>query len=122
MMIANLVFGWRSAMLGVAAVQMPIVAFAHGRVTANRVANRCLAGQPIVLTGAPTPDIIGFAGFYDSFPWLSFAPFACPLAVAPLLYLYAVALTAGRLPIAQRGICCWAGSSWRIRRSVSACH
>ena len=97
-MTEHLVFGWRSAVLGVAAGQMLFVAAALAGTAANRAANRCLAALLVVLAGVLVPDIIGFAGFYDAFPWLSFAPFACPLAVAPLLYLYAVALTEGYLP------------------------
>lgn len=65
---------------------------------ANRSANLSLAALLVVLAGVLTPDIIGFAGFYDAFPWLSFAPFACPLAVGPLLWFYAYGLINGRLP------------------------
>lgn len=53
----------------------------------------------MVIVGVLTPFTIGFAGAYDAWPWLSFAPFAVPLAVGPLLYGYANALTGGRTPI-----------------------
>ena len=77
---------------------MVILAAALARASVNRLANRCLAAFIIVLVGLLTPDMIGFAGFYDAFPWLSFAPFAIPLAAGPLLYFYVHALTHGRLP------------------------
>lgn len=97
-MKADLVFGWRTAVLSLAVGQMVILAAALARESVNRVANRCLAALLIVLVGLLTPDMIGFAGFYDAFPWLSFAPFAIPLAAGPLLYFYVHALTNGRLP------------------------
>ncbi len=92
------VFGWRTALLGVAAVEMLVIATALLGTLRNRTANRCLAALLLILAGLLTPDIIGFAGFYDAFPWLSFAPFAIPLAVGPLVYFYAFALTHGTLP------------------------
>jgi AraC-like DNA-binding protein len=44
------------------------------------------------------PFVIGFAGFYDRWPWLSFAPFAVPLAVAPLVWFYTHVVVVGALP------------------------
>lgn len=97
-MKADLVFGWRTAVLSVAVGQIVILAAALACGSVNRLANRCLAALLIVLGGLLTPDMIGFAGFYDAFPWLSFAPFAIPLAAGPLLYFYVHAVTHGRLP------------------------
>jgi AraC-like DNA-binding protein len=42
--------------------------------------------------------MIGFAGFYDRWRWLSFAPFSITLAVAPLFSFYISALTTGARP------------------------
>jgi len=42
--------------------------------------------------------VIGFSGFYDAWPWLSFAPFDLGLAIGPLLWLYVQRLTTGALP------------------------
>ncbi len=97
-MTQHLVFGWRTAVLGIAAGQMVVIAVALLGTPLNRAANRSLAALLVVLAGVLVPDIIGFAGFYDAFPWLSFAPFAVPLAIGPLLWFYAFALTHGRLP------------------------
>ncbi|TPG56381.1 AraC family transcriptional regulator [Sphingomonas glacialis] len=93
-----LTFGWRTALLLVASAQMAILAGALWRPLANRAANRTLAWLLIVLIGTLTPYTIGFAGFYDRYPWLSFAPFAVPLAIGPLLYGYAHAIAFGARP------------------------
>lgn len=94
----TLVFGWRTAVLAVTVTQLLVIAIALFRPLANRVANRTLAILLLVLTGVVTPWMIGFAGFYDRWRWLTFAPFQITLAVAPLLWLYAQALTTGRWP------------------------
>lgn len=62
---------------------------------AGQPANRRLALLLLVLAGLLVPYIIGYAGFYDRYPWLSYAPFAVPLAVGPLFYAYLRALAAG---------------------------
>lgn len=64
----------------------------------NRTANMTLAGMLLVLAGVLLPWLIGFAGFYDRWRWLTFAPFACPLAIAPLLWFYVHALVHGGSP------------------------
>lgn len=97
-MLEGLVYGWRTAILSVAIVQLLIVAAALTRTIRNRTANRTLAALLIVLAGIVTPWMIGFAGFYDKWQWLTFAPFAITLAVAPLLYLYVHALVGGAWP------------------------
>lgn len=98
----NLVFGWRTAILAIAIVQLLTIAAGLTRTLANRAANLTLAALLVVLAGIVTPWMIGFAGFYDHWPWLSFAPFSITLAVAPLLWLYAVALVDGRWPASGR--------------------
>lgn len=94
----QLYFGWRVALLGLASVQLLTLAVAVSREDANRTANRALAAVLIVLTGVITPYSIGFAGAYDAWRWLTFAPFALPLALPPLLFGYTHALVRGRLP------------------------
>lgn len=98
----SLVFGWRTAMLTVAVVQLLVLALALTRPLANRIANRTLAALLLVLAGVVTPWLIGFAGFYDRWRWLTFAPFQITLAVAPLLWLYVRALTTGAWPARGR--------------------
>lgn len=94
----ELVFGWRTAILLVAFVQLLMLAAALLRPIRNRTANRTLAALLVVLAGMITPWMIGFAGFYDKWQWLSFAPLAISLAIAPLAYLYVHALIHGRWP------------------------
>jgi AraC-like DNA-binding protein len=64
----------------------------------NRTANRCLALLLLVIALQMLPYIIGYAGFYDAFPWLSFLPCEASLAFGPLLYLYARGLGRPQLP------------------------
>ncbi|MBC7989890.1 MAG: AraC family transcriptional regulator, partial [Luteimonas sp.] len=97
-MLDGLVFGWRTALLTVAVVQLVAIAIALPRALANNLANRTLAALLVVLAGILTPWLIGFAGFYDRWPWLTFAPFAVPLAVAPLFWCYVHSLVSGRWP------------------------
>jgi AraC-like DNA-binding protein len=97
-MFDGLVFGWRTAVLLAAFVQLLAIAFALLRPIRNRVANRTLAALLLVLAGMITPWMIGFAGFYDRWRWLSFAPFAISLAIAPLTYHYIHSLLYGGWP------------------------
>ncbi len=69
------------------------------RMRANAVANRLLAGLLIVIALKLMPYVLGYAGFYDAWPWLSFAPFDLALAIGPLLYLHVVRLTSTALPL-----------------------
>ncbi|MFM5917336.1 MAG: helix-turn-helix domain-containing protein [Novosphingobium sp.] len=85
-------------MLTVAVIQLLLFAFALSRTLANRAANRTLAALLCVMAAVVTPWLIGFAGFYDKWPWLSFAPFQVSLGVPPLAWLYVVALTRGHWP------------------------
>lgn len=92
------VFGWRTALLGAAVAQCWVLMVALLMSDGNRVANRWLAGALAVIAGLLVPYAIGFAGAYDAWPWMTFAPFAVPLALGPVLYLYARALAEGRSP------------------------
>lgn len=94
----TLYFGWRVAILGFAAVQLLALAAALCLPALNHLANRLLAAVLIVLAGLLTPYVIGFAGAYDAWRWLTFAPFAIPLALPPLLFAYTHALVCGRRP------------------------
>jgi AraC-like DNA-binding protein len=101
-MSSDLVYGWRTAILSIVFVQLLLLATALTRPICNRTANRTLAALLVVLSGMITPWMIGFAGFYDKWPWLSFAPFAISLAIAPLVYLYVHALLRGHWPRSGR--------------------
>ncbi|MFN7109934.1 MAG: hypothetical protein ACK4MY_17080, partial [Brevundimonas sp.] len=91
-------FGWRTALLGLMAVQIAVLALAVGGAPTRRTSNRLLAAALLVIAGLLVPYAIGFAGAYDLWRGLTFAPFAIPLALGPLLYAYAHALEGGRLP------------------------
>lgn len=88
-------FGAWSTLLFVPAAQAVIVAALILRGPTNRVANRYLAALLIVLAGILAPFILGYAGAYDRFTWLSFAPISVPLLVGPLAYGYVGALVTG---------------------------
>ena len=95
-------FGWRTALLFAAILQCLLLAGALATGAENRVANRFLAAALVVIVGLLTPYAIGFGGAYDHFRWLTFAPFAVPLAFGPLLYAYAHALADGTAPRRMR--------------------
>lgn len=65
---------------------------------ANRSANRFLACLLVAVALLITPYTLGFAGFYDAFPWLNFAPFYWQLAFGPLIWLYVRQLGRTALP------------------------
>ena len=78
----------------------------HGLVVAgllfnaarNRIANRFLAGLLLATVLMITPYTIGYAGFYDAYPWLTFAPFYWQLLFGPLMYFHVRQLGSERLP------------------------
>lgn len=96
-----------SLILGLFEAQMLVLAAAI--IGRGGMARGSLGALLIVLCGVLTPFTIGYAGFYDRWPWLSFAPFAVPLAIGPLLYAHLNALIFDRpiprwhaaLPVAQ---------------------
>ncbi|MBY0422022.1 MAG: helix-turn-helix transcriptional regulator, partial [Parvularculaceae bacterium] len=67
------------------------------RVPRNRIANRFLAGLILAIAIYTTPYVIGFAGFYDVYPWLNLAPFDISLAFGPLSWFYVMTLTGAGL-------------------------
>lgn len=87
-----------SLILGLFEAQMLMLAAAI--IGRGGMARRSLGALLIVLCGMLTPFAIGYAGFYDRWPWLSFAPFAVPLAMGPLLYAHLNALIFDR-PISR---------------------
>lgn len=64
----------------------------------NRSANRFLAALMLAVVAMITPYTIGYAGVYDAWPWMSFAPFYWQLAFGPLLYFYVRCLGEPVLP------------------------
>jgi len=97
-MVSELNFGWRTALLGLAALQILALAVALACQPTQATANRLLAAALLAIVGMLTPYVIGFAGAYDLWPGLTFAPFAISLAIGPLLFAYAHSMGDGRLP------------------------
>ena len=93
-------FGPWSTILGLAAGFGALVAVLLLLPSANRIANRILAALMLVAVLRLMPYVLGFAGFYDAYPWLSFAPFDLALAIGPLVYLYVRRLVTPSLPSA----------------------
>lgn len=91
-------FRARSISLLLGAFQALVLAMLLAGARRNATANRLLAALLLVMVLRITPYIIGFAGFYDAYPWLTFAPFELTLAIGPLVYLYVRRLTDGPLP------------------------
>ena len=91
-------FGLWSTILLVGSVHGVIVAMLLLKAGRNRVANRFLAALLLAVVLLITPFTIGYAGLYDAYPWLSFAPFFWQLGFGPLIYFYVRRLATGRLP------------------------
>ena len=86
-------FGPMSISLLIGALQGSVLAALLWRTKANRRANRFLALLILGVVSLTIPYIIGYAGFYDRWPWLSFAPFSYTMAFGPLLYFHVACLT-----------------------------
>lgn len=91
-------FGPWSTTLGLGALFALAVAAALLVPPAQRRANRWVAALLAVMALRLTPYVIGYAGFYDAYPWLSFAPFDHELALGPLLWLHVQQRTRQQLP------------------------
>lgn len=89
-------FGAWSTLLAALSVQLAVLACLLLNSPSNRLANRYLSMVLVCIVGMLTPFILGYAGFYDAYPWLTSAPFSIPLAVGPLLFAYVRALSRDR--------------------------
>ena len=85
-----------SVLLLAEAIQALVLAGCLWLVSRNRAASRILAGLIVSLGAYMIPYIIGYAGAYDRWPWLSFAPFNLTLLFGPLLLGYSMTLTGAR--------------------------
>lgn len=94
----SLSIGWRSAALGVVTLQIVILAVALAASHTTDRAGRLLGGTLMVIAGMLAPYVLGFAGAYDVWRGLTFAPLSLSLALGPLLWSYAVTLADGRPP------------------------
>ena len=87
-----------SILLLLGAVNGLLLAIPLWRQGRNRPANRALAALIVVAALQLMPYVLGYAGAYDTWRWLTFAPFSLTLLFGPLLWGYTVALTTGALP------------------------
>ncbi|MEM8814504.1 MAG: AraC family transcriptional regulator [Pseudomonadota bacterium] len=90
--------GWRTALLLSLAAPTLVAAVIIGIRAADRPAFMWLAALLGAWCWHSIPYIIGFAGAYDAFPWLTFAPFNMELWFGPMLYLHARALARNEPP------------------------
>ena len=91
-------FGAMSIVLAFGVLQGLIVLVLLLRTRSNREANRILASLLAVSVLRLLPYVAGYAGVYDAYPWLSFAPWNLSLAIGPVIYLFVVRLTSPELP------------------------
>lgn len=91
-------FGAWSTTLALGALFGLVVALLLATTRRNVVANRLLAALLLSMVLKLCPYILGFAGYYDAYPWLSFAPFGLGLGFGPLLYLHVRRLAGFGMP------------------------
>lgn len=91
-------FGMWSTLLLVGSLHGLVVAGLLVVAPRNRVSNRFLAALLCGVVLMITPYTIGYAGIYDAYPWLTFAPLQWQLAFGPLFYLYVRQIDGGPLP------------------------
>ena len=91
-------FGIHSVLLLIGIFQALVFAVLLALTTYNTVANRFMAMLLVLVAMSITPNAIGFAGAYDTYPWLMFAPLSVGLGFGPALWLYSHRLLTGSLP------------------------
>ncbi|MCY7380748.1 MAG: helix-turn-helix domain-containing protein [Gemmatimonadaceae bacterium] len=91
-------FGSYSLILLVGAINGWVLAALLWRRRANVLANRLLGTLVALVALRLMPYVLGYAGGYDLYPWLTFAPFDLSFAFGPLIWAYVVALTTGAAP------------------------
>ena len=90
---SNLVMGWRSVMMGMICLPVLICALIFLTRKTEVRASLFLSAFLIVCVLGAGPQIIGYAGFYDVWPGLTFFPlFFLELWLGPLIYLHAFSL------------------------------
>lgn len=90
----NLVVSWRSVMMAMVCLPIIISAVILWFRSNERPAGRLLSALLISTVLAMGPQIIGFSGFYDVWPGLTYLPlFSTALWMGPLIYLHAYKLT-----------------------------
>lgn len=96
--VVSIKFGMWSTILLLGSAHGMVMSALLLRARRNRLANRFLAVLLVAVVLRITPYTIGYAGFYDAYPWLSFAPLDWRMAFGPLLYFYVRQLFVPQLP------------------------
>lgn len=91
-------FGPYSLLLLVAAANGFLLAALLLSPSGRHVGSRWLAALTAAIALRTAPYILGYAGAYDLYPALTFAPFDFTLAWGPLLWAYVTTLATGRNP------------------------
>ncbi len=91
-------FGPYSILLSIGTAHGIVLAVLLLRTPANKAANRLLALLITLVALRILPYIMGFAGFYDVWPWLSFFPYEYSLAIGAVIWLYMHVICTGSLP------------------------
>jgi AraC-like DNA-binding protein len=91
-------WGRNSLVLAIAIGNGVVLAALLWRAGAQRAFLRPLAALVALIALRLVPYAIGFAGAYDQFQWLTFAPFDASLAFGPLVWLYVTRLATGVWP------------------------
>lgn len=90
--------GSMTLLLAFGAINGFVLAILCAAPARNRTANRFLAGLIGLVSLRLMIYVFGFAGAYDAYPWLTFAPFDVSFAFGPLLWLYVITLSQGDPP------------------------
>jgi len=92
-------FGAWSITLAIGSLHGLLMCSLLWRTRMNRLANHWLAALLAIVVLMITPYTIGYAGFYDAYPGLTFAPFYWQLGIGPLIWLYVRQIGSERPPI-----------------------
>ncbi|MDV6330968.1 helix-turn-helix domain-containing protein [Asticcacaulis sp. 201] len=87
-----------SVILSIGAANGAVLAALILRSRHNRFANAALSMLLGAVLLSVVVYIIGYAGAYDRWPWLTFCPLDWSLSFGPLLWIYVVCLTTGVRP------------------------
>ncbi len=90
--------GSYAAILAIGAANGVMLAWLNGRVRENRAAARLLVVLILAVVLRVSIYILGYAGAYDRWPWLTFCPLDLSLAFGPLIWAYVKALTTRKIP------------------------
>jgi len=91
-------FGAWSITLAIGSLHGLLMCSLLWRSRVNRLANHWLAALLFIVVLMITPYTIGYAGFYDAYPGLTFAPFYWQLGIGPLIWLYVRQIGSERPP------------------------